>query len=56
MGIITVLNYELLIIYKLKRQRISRDEMKNGCIMNKRERIKTVFLYGIFSNIKIGVE
>jgi glycopeptide antibiotics resistance protein len=24
------------------------DEMKNGGIMNKRERIKTVFLYGVF--------
>lgn len=32
----------------LKRQRISRDEMKNGGLMNKRERIETVFLYGVF--------
>lgn len=31
-----------------ERQRISRDEKKNGGIMNKHERIKTVFLYGIF--------
>lgn len=29
-------------------QRLSSDEMKNGGIMNKRERIKTVFLYGVF--------
>jgi glycopeptide antibiotics resistance protein len=29
-------------------QGISRDEMKNGGIMNKRERIKTFFLYGVF--------
>jgi glycopeptide antibiotics resistance protein len=27
---------------------MSRDEMKNGVIMNKRERIKTIFLYGVF--------
>jgi hypothetical protein len=30
-------------------QKISRDEMEDGDIMNKRERVKTVFLYGVFA-------